>query len=230
MAMLCIYFQAPFAVFRTFTAGSFRPTAPFMTPSAAYGLLLNLAGIEMRDDDGASEMTLIRSGLPSAMIALGALEMPLQHSAYQQLHNYPVGNTGKDHAPNTKGNKYNITPARRSFLSNLRGYLCLKGNDELAAQVLDGLAGNRPRKYGLPFLGDNNFLPDRIEAVERIEPAHWFVKVEPDDDGGIAANIARLTVTIDRADMSKTQSRLFRVSDTVSADIPSNAWVEVGYA
>lgn len=200
-----------------------------MTPSAAYGLLLNLAGIEMRDNDSTSEMTLIRDGLPSATIALGALEMPLQHSAYQQLHNYPVGNTGKDHAPNTKGNKYNITPARRSFLSNLRGYLCLKGDDELAAQVLDGLAGNRPRKYGLPFLGDNNFLPDRIEVVERIEPAHWFVKVEPDDDGGIAANIARLTVTIDRADMSKTQSRLFRSTDEVLADIPESAWIKIAY-
>ncbi|MBI2799038.1 MAG: hypothetical protein HYX63_01935 [Gammaproteobacteria bacterium] len=153
----------------------------------------------------------------------------LQHSAYQQLHNYPVGNTGTDHEPHTKGNKYNITPARRSFLSNLRGYLCLKGNDELTQQVLDGLAGNIPRKYGLPFLGDNNFLPDRIEAVERIDPAHWFVKVEPEDDGGIAANIARLTVTIDRADMSMTKSRLFRVSDTASPDVPSNAWVDVGY-
>lgn len=227
--MLCLYVQAPFAVFRTFTAGSFRPTAPFMTPSAAYGLLLNLAGIEMRDDDGTSEMTLIRSGLPSAMIALGALEIPLQHSAYQQLHNYPIGNTGKDHAPNTKGNKYNIAPARRSFLSNLRGYLCLKDNDELAAQVLEGLAGNRPRKYGLPFLGDNNFLPDRIEAVERIEPAHWFVKVEPDDKGETAANVARLTVTIDRSDMSKTQSRLFRSTDEPHSDIPNAAWVKIAY-
>lgn len=228
--MLCLYFQAPFGVFRTFTAGSFRPTAPFMTPSAAYGLLLNLAGIEMRDDDSAAEMTLIRSGLPHATIALGALEMPGQHSVYQQLHNYPVGNTGKDHAPNTKGSKYNITPARRSFLSNLRGYLCLKDNDDLATQVVDGLAGKRPRKYGLPFIGDNNFLPDRIESVDRIEPVHWFVEVDPDDEGGIAANIARLTVTIDRADMSKTQSRLFRISDTVSADVPNNAWVEVDYA
>ena len=41
-----------------------------------------------------------------------------------------------------------------------------KDSDELAAQVLDGLAGNRPRNYGLPFLGNNSFLPDRIEAVE----------------------------------------------------------------
>lgn len=227
--MLCLYFQAPFAVFRTFTAGSFRPTAPFMTPSAAYGLLLNLAGIEMRDDDGTSEMTLIRSGLPSAMIAFGALEIPLQHSAYQQLHNYPVGNTGKDHAPNTKGNKYNIAPVRRSFLSNLRGYLCLKDNNELAAQVLDGLAGNRPRKYGLPFLGDNNFLPDRIEAVDRIEPAHWFVKLKPDEEGETAASVTRLTVTIDRVDMSKTKSVLFYPQREATNIVPEGAWITVSY-
>ena len=227
--MLCLYFQAPFAVFRTFTAGSFRPTAPFITPSAAYGLLLNLAGIEMRDDDSEAEMTLIRSGLPRVTIALGALEMPGQHSVYQQLHNYPVGNTGKEHAPNTKGNKYNITPARRSFLSNLRGYICLKDNDELAAQVIDGLAGKRERKYGLPFFGDNNFLPDRIASVDQIEPAHWFVKVAPDDEAGIAVNIARLTVTIDRADMSRTRSALFRPLQVAAVEIPENAWVCVGY-
>lgn len=184
----------------------------------------------MREDDGESEMTLIRSDLPQASIALGALEMPAQHSVYQQLHNYPVGSTGKDHAPNTKGNKYNITPARRSFLSGLRGYLCLRGNDELAALVLDGLAGKIPHRYGLPFFGDNNFLPDRIEAIDRIEPTRWLVRVNADDGDGGSSNIARLTVTIDRKDMSKTQSRLFRMSDVPCAEIPDGAWVEVGYA
>ena len=198
-----------------------------MTPSAAYGLLLNLAEIEMREDDGASEMTLIRSGLPQATIALGAEEMPGQHSVYQQLHNYPVGNTGKDHAPNTKGNKYNVTPARRSVLSHLRGYLCLKDNDALAAQVLDGLTGKGPRRYGLPFFGDNNFLPDRIEAVELIQPARWYVSVDPDHDENMKPGPTRLIVTVDRTDMSKTRSQLFRAMSATTLDIPAKAWVLV---
>ena len=42
--MLCLYVQAPFAACRTFTAGWYRPTATFLTPSAAYGLILNVAG------------------------------------------------------------------------------------------------------------------------------------------------------------------------------------------
>ena len=32
--MLALYIEAPFAVCRTFTAGWYRPTATFLTPSA----------------------------------------------------------------------------------------------------------------------------------------------------------------------------------------------------
>ena len=72
--MLCLYLQAPFAACRTFTAGWYRPTATFLTPSAAYGLLLNIAGIESRlyehdpSHDGSAPATLTRSGLPAARL------------------------------------------------------------------------------------------------------------------------------------------------------------------
>ncbi len=229
--MLCLYVQAPFAVFRSFTAGSFRPTAPFITPSAAYGLLLSLAGIEMRaPDDGKSPMTAIRDGLPPVEIALGALSFPHQHSMYQQLHNYPVGASGADHAPNTKGSKYNIVPARRAFLSDLRAYIGTRGNDELGQRVRDGLAG-KYRRYGVPFLGDNNFLPDRIEPADSttMRPAHWYVPVAPEDDVQSTEDIARFTVTIDRADMSRTVSKLLRPLAEPRVEIPDGAWLSVGY-
>ncbi len=69
--MLMLYVQAPFAAFRTFTAGWYRPTAAFLTPSAAYGLALNAAGFESRRDDGLSAMTVTAFDLPPARIALG---------------------------------------------------------------------------------------------------------------------------------------------------------------
>jgi CRISPR-associated protein Cst2 len=59
LTVFLIRLDAPFAAFRPYTAGWFRPTAAFLTPSAAYGLLLNVAGIESRlreedpDHDGA---------------------------------------------------------------------------------------------------------------------------------------------------------------------------------
>lgn len=226
--MLLLYVQAPFAAFRTFTAGSFRPTAPFITPSAAYGLLLNLAGIEIRHDDSKSIMTLIKTDLPVVEIALGALNWPGQHSLYQQLHNYPVGPAGKEHKGRAKGNKYNIAPAQRELLSDLRAYIALRGNDELADQILCGLRGEGPLRYGLPFLGDSNFLPDRLEERYDLEPAHWFTPVDSDEESNLAYQIARFTITIDRANMARTQSRLFRASNAI-AQIPESAWIKVDY-
>src|SRR3954452_3705146 len=102
--MLCLYLEAPFAACRTFTAGWYRPTATFLTPSAAYGLLLNVAGIESRlreedaGHDGRTPASLMRRGLPKVRLALAtvsadtdALSFPRLQTIYQQLHNYPVG-------------------------------------------------------------------------------------------------------------------------------------------
>ena len=224
--MLCLYIEAPFAVFRTFTAGSFRPTAEFITPSAAYGLLLNIAGIEMREDDGKSPMTLIRKDLPGFKIALGALSFPSLHSIYQQLHNYPVGTSGKEHAPLTKGSKYNIIPVRRTFLRGIQAYVCIDDDNEFELLIREGLKGKVKHRYGLPFLGDNNFLLDRIEIVEERKAACWYV---PAIEGDMPERVSRLTISIDRADMSKTVSRLFQPLKPASKDIPESAWIEVGY-
>src|SRR4051812_22770774 len=98
--MLCLYLEAPFAACRTFTAGWYRPTATFLTPSAAYGLLLNIAGIEsrLREEDSAHDgripASLTRGGLPSVRLALGLPvregepeRFPTVGTVYQQLHN-----------------------------------------------------------------------------------------------------------------------------------------------
>lgn len=233
--MLRLRIQAPFATFRTFTAGSYRPSAPFITYSAAYGLLLNLAGREMRAlDDGKSVATLIEAGLPAFELALGVCgALPTQQSLYQQLHNYPVNpnnNNGKERAETTFGNKFNISPARRVVLHRLDALIALRGNAELENGILAGLRGELPRGYGLPFLGDNNFLPDRIESAEDTTQARWLLPLaEGAAMDELAGAAMRLTVSIDRADMSQTQSRLFQVGTAPGSDPPAEAWVTVGY-
>ena len=231
--MLCLRVQAPFAAFRTFSAGSFRPSASFMTYSAAYGLLLNLAGLEMRaPDNGESTMTLIADGLPALELALGLLgSMPRQQRVYQQLHNYPVGSDRQEHAAGTYGRKYNITPVRRVFLSGLNALVAMRGSESLEADVVSGLRGDKSR-YGLPFLGDNNFLPDRIEQVSAEVEARWLTPLaEAPVMDDIPGEPMRLTTTIDRADMSCTQSGLFTACDQAEGvdAIPDEAWVDVGF-
>lgn len=226
--MLYLHLDAPFAVFRTFATGSFRPTAGFITPSAAYGLLLNIAGVEMRS--GLDEETTgIEPGLPKCTIALGALSLPRESTLYQQLHNYPIGNTGGDHAPFTKGTKYNIGPVRRALLSDIRAYICVKTGDDLEMGITRGLEGNGPRSYGLPFLGDNNFLIDKLELVDSLQPALWFKRIEPEDQEATGEYVTRLSITVNREDQSKTTTALFAPTKEYLTEIPNSAWVEVVY-
>lgn len=227
--MICLYVQAPFAVFRIFATGSFRSTAGFITPSAAYGLVLNIAGIESRFDDGTSTMTLTTPDLPQVKIALAALCFPDGQSLYQQNHNYPVGKeAGARYAPLAKGNKYNITPVRKEFLSNLQAYVCIEGNSKLEQGVRDGLAGRfNGTRYGLPFLGDNNFMIDVLREETDRQAAYWYEKVSENDSKGPRPRTTRLTLTIDRQNMAKTTSALFSPGSEKLLDIPESAWVTI---
>lgn len=227
--MLCLRVKAPFATFRTFTAGSYRPTAPFITPSAAYGLVLNIAGIESRFNDGRAPMTLTRLGLPKVQVALGAIAFPEVQSVYQQLHNYPVGSTGQDHADACKGAKYNIQPVRREFLTGLDAYICLRENADLEKQVREGLrtgaqwAPDGRHRYGIPFLGDNNFMVDVLKEEPLPGLAYWYRRLTK-DDSGLNDRQCRLTVWIDRNDMAQTRAVLYAPLKDAVAEIPESAW------
>jgi len=227
--MLWLRVKAPFATFRTLTAGSYRPTAPFITPSSAYGLVLNIAGIESRFDDGRTPMTLTRLGLPRVQIALGAITFPEVQSIYQQLHNYPVGTTGQEHAAACKGAKYNIQPVRREFLSGLDAYICLRGNAGLEAQVREGLqeggrwAPGGHFRYGIPFLGDNNFMIDVLKEEPSPGLAYWYRRLTKDHDE-LSVRQCRLTVWIDRSDLSQTRALLYVPLKDAVAEIPESAW------
>lgn len=235
--MLCLYVEAPFAVFRTFTAGWYRPTATFLTPSTAYGLVLNIAGIEARlregdvGHDGETPATIARPGLPAVKLAIGTPAgdnlFPQVQSVYQQLHNYPVGRSGRERAESAWGNKYNITPVRREFLSDVRAVVCLDNNADLEDRVRGGLRGElNSARYGLPFLGDNAYLLDRLEELDRVPSTHWYRRIT-DSGGPPHPRTSRMTVKIDRSDLSRTVSHLYAPGDDATTDIPLAAWTEI---
>lgn len=234
--MFYLKIKARFAAYRPFVAGSFRPTAPFITLSAAYGLLLNLAGEDMRDNETESTTTLIRKKeLPYFELAVGALNkdgephMPHVHSVYQQLHNYPVGTSGQEYAANTYGNKYNITPVIRSFLSCLQVVVACRNYtpENFHQKIENGLAGNGSQ-YGLPFMGDNNFLPDKIELLSQPDSEiFWFARIA--EETGIKKNAGRLTTTIDRDNSTHTKSALFAPIETPTIAPPTHCWEMINY-
>jgi CRISPR-associated protein Cas5t len=224
METMWLHVRAPFAAFRWFQAGVYRATHPVMPPSVAYGLLLNLAAIEMRDAT-VGPTTLIRPDVPLLRIAIGVVTVAELCSLYQQLHTYPVGNSGAEFKPRTHGAKYWITPVRREVLVGLDCIIGVQSNNgNLCDRVRRGVKGELDViRYGLPFAGDNNFLFDSIDEVAvPPETTVWYARMQPDDPPRKGS--CRLTVGVDRADNSKTTSFLFAPVDSNVTEPPDLAW------
>ena len=242
--MLALSISAPFATCRSFTAGWYRPSATFISPSMAYGLLLNFAGIEMRlleheeGHAGKVPASLHRSGLPKMRLALGVPSslgkqvqrddpeaFPHVQTLYQQLHNYPVGSSGQSRADDCKGGKYNITPVRREFLSRLRAVIVVDAEEMLLEQFRFGIE-NGGERYGLPFLGDNNFLLEKASSLEKLPPCYWYERVD-DDSSELRPRTTRLTVWIDRVNSAGTASSLYSPTSTALNEVPPAAWTSI---
>ncbi|MCG8419797.1 MAG: CRISPR-associated protein Cas5 [Proteobacteria bacterium] len=231
MRTLWLRVRAPFAAFRWLQAGVYRATSPIIPPSAAWGLALNLAHIETRSDRTDTVVTDIRPDAPPLCIAVGQIAPSPVASIYQQLHSYPVGASGKQLAPRTRGAKYWIAPVRREVLIDLDCIIGLRSrtnnrDSEPSSRLLDripvGLAGTLDRsRYGLPFAGDNNFFIDRIDILDTPRPACWYTRLA---SGQVPPRgSCRLTVAIDRNNSSRTNRPLFAPSERV-AEPPERAW------
>lgn len=221
---LFLQLYAPFAAFRWMQAGVYRGTFPVMPPSAAWGFVLNLAGIESRGSLN-EVVTPIRADCPHLDIAVGVVRAGERSTVYQQLHGYPVGNSGKDLQARSHGQKYWIAPAKREVLVGLVCVIGVRGAASIVERIPRGLAGTLDvERYGLPFAGDNQFLFSRVDVIGADDRARWFVPLGP---GETSTESTRLTTIIDRNDSSRTAAPLFAPTLRCCA-CPEEAWVEVG--
>jgi len=231
--------QAPFGVFRPLAAGWYRTTAAMVTPSAAYGLLLNFAKIESRiietndEHDGSTPASLTRSDLPRVKIALGIPNesaQPTKQTVMQQIHNYPIGKDAGVPAEWTKGNKNNIAPVKREFLSDIDFVVGLDADNDFCERVRNGIGGTlNEGRYGLPFLGDNSFLLDSVSVLPESMACHWYERVTGSSGKTKRVNEAtRLTIEIDRGGFSGTRSEIFLPTESASAVPSEMAWTQVG--
>ncbi|MGK7935960.1 MAG: CRISPR-associated protein Cas5 [Xenococcaceae cyanobacterium] len=227
METLWLHVRAPFASFSSLRTGTYRDTMPIMPPSAAYGLILNLAGIEMRGSLKKS-ITPIRSNLPTIKLAFGRVAGNNSEISVllQNMHSYPIGQTGKERKAKTHGNKYWIEPTYREIIVNLDMMLGVQADSELIFHICQGLNGECARAfYGFPFAGDNNFLFDRIDCLEKPLPTHWFVQVNSNLE--LEPGAINLTVEIDRNNPSQTKSLLFSATKNAMTFIPDGEWLSM---
>lgn len=223
MQTLYLRLDAPFAAYRWLQAGVYRASFPVIPPTAAWGLALNLAGIESRGSLN-EVVTPIRRDAPELEIAVGLVRDGERNSLYQQLHTYPVGASGKELQARTKGAKYWIAPARREVICGMVSVVGIRGEAALLERIPLGLAGALPdSRYGLPFAGDNQYLFSRIDVLIESPEARWLVPLKP---GESPKGSTRLTTWINREDSSRTQAPMFAPGET--GRCPEVAWVRVG--
>ena len=218
--------RAPFAAFRWMQAGVYRATSPVIPPSAAWGLVLNLAHIETRASEDAAT-TQIRRDAPPLGLAIGVLADSEVTTLYQQLHSYPVGASGKELEARSHGAKYWIAPVRREILV---GFDCVLGvqspDPQIPERVVKGLRGElESPRYGLPFAGDNNLLIDRIDVLDAPPPTVWYAVMAADSPP--LRGSCRLTVAIDRSDSARTEARLYAPTAHAMTSPPEEAWTWV---
>ena len=115
------------------------------------------------------------------------------------------------------------------FDRNFRQFNSLNGGQNKPCRYIQGIKGNTKRLYGLPFLGDNNFLIDKLIVIkpEKLKDAYWYIPEKKVRE--LMDNSTRMTITINRSDMSKTKSMLFVPVKEEAGYIPEKAWIEVDY-
>ena len=227
METLWLHVCAPFACFSTLRTGTYRDTMPIMPPSAAYGLILNLAGIEMRGSLRKS-ITPIKSNLPPIKLAFGRVAGSNNEISVllQNMHSYPIGKSGADRKAKAHGSKYWIEPTYREIIVNLDMMLGVQADSELITRIREELDGKRDRPfYGFPFAGDNNFLLDSIDYLQEPLPTHWFVPVNSNLE--LEPGAVSLTVEIDRQNPSQTKSILFSATQNAMTFLPDSEWLSM---
>lgn len=206
--MRFIYFKAPFGAFRPLKNVELATTTEFITYSAAYGLLLGLAGIDRQR----------KKEFADARIAIGCNRLPRIGRTFQQLIQ------GK-RVMSSDGGNLNLRPFWREVLFDLEGYIGLD-NPSLEELVTEGI--NEPSTldyWGLPFMGDNNFFLERIEVCDKPEPCQWFYPFTGNrlQHGG---RLHFLSVWTDYETNIHSRGLLFALTPYQESP-PSDAWIHI---
>lgn len=214
--MLFVYFKAPFGAFKPFQSIELHTTADFITHSAAYGLLLGLAGVDRHR----------KKDFIGAQVAIGQISKPFRGRVLQQLHKMPKQNPGQEALERAKGNKSKVDIFRRDYLCGLEGFVGLI-HDELEVLVKKGICEPSSLNYwGLPFMGDNNFFIEKLEIFDTPpESSRWFEKY----NGQTVSDRERLhflSVWTDYEDYTLSNAILFALTED-QKEPPKDAWVDI---
>jgi CRISPR-associated protein Cas5t len=197
-----LYVEVPFCAFRPYASREYQDTYPVPPPSAVYGMLLSLVGIQR-------ENKALHRGVE---IALAVERLPQQANLFRKLRR---GKTLED-----------VRPDYQDLLLDLHLWIWLRqGRDTapipLVERVVQALSNPASvTRFGGLSLGESSYLVDTIAKEEPPETEGIFL--QPDSEG-----FHCLPVWIDHKDEMKTQSIRFTFISRSLQSGPEGSWVEI---
>lgn len=229
-----IELKAPFFSYREFNTGGYQYTLPVIPHSSAYGLALNLAGIEMKSDVpkkySGSYVFYPAINTPKLEVAVGLISCGGFGALTHQYHRFVVTyrSTKENPRPSPKGNtnttlvakeyggrKFDIGIIQREYLSDFHGVIAVRGNQNLVEKIIEG---TNICYGGIPYSGQRNLFFSEINCVNNVS-AYWFSAKKQN-----ITKAVNLTSSIDRADTTKTKRKIWYIMDEMLITPPDSSW------
>jgi CRISPR-associated protein Cas5t len=199
---ISIHVEVPFCAFRPYASREYQDTYPFPPPSAVYGMLLSLVGVQ-REDKALHR---------GAEMALAVARLPQQSTVFRKLRR---GKTLEE-----------TRPDYQDLLIDLELWVWLRrgretGSTTLADRVAAALSNPiSVTRFGGLSLGESSYL---VNTIARREPANEDgVFLQPDTKGFYS-----LPVWIDHEDAMKTRSIRFAFVPRTLQSGPEGCWIEI---
>jgi hypothetical protein len=218
--MLIIYIDSPFARFGNLPSSYMRTTDPFINPVQGYHFILMLAGIDSREYLVDLPATSTKNGLPSFKLGIGQIKEPYKNTIASQLHSYNT-NSGREIK---FGQKNKIDCGKTEILIDIKALLVIDENSYVENRVRDflkngnlSLQENGSPRYGIPYLGDNNFVVDIIKEIpiqNVTKEVRWYYKIDRKSMGNKEITpIYNFNLWINRNNPGKAITSLFSLSE-----------------
>jgi CRISPR-associated protein Cas5t len=210
---VCLYVEVPFCAFRPYASREYQDTYPVPPPSAVYGMLLSLVGIQR-----AEKATHCGIGM-----ALAVEQLPAQAKVFRKLRRVP-----QDLKKRRENELAHTRPDYQDLLLDLRLWIWLRrGRDAAPIPLIDKVVqvlstpASITRSGGLS-LGESSYLVDTITVRE--PPEREGIFLQPDAQG-----FHSLPIWIDHQDPRKTRLHRFTLVSRPLRNKPEGGWVEIPF-
>jgi CRISPR-associated protein Cas5t len=199
---ISIHVEVPFCAFRPYVSREYQDTYPIPPPSAVYGMLLSLVGVQ-REHKGLHR---------GAAIALAVDKLPQQATVLRKLRR---GKTLQE-----------TRPDYQDLLIDLNLWVWLRrgresGSPTLAEKVLEAVSNPISiTRFGGLSLGESSYLVNTI--ARREPPDQDGIFLQPDTKGFYS-----MPVWVDHEDAMKTRSMRFALVPRPLQSGAEGCWVEI---